>query len=99
MSFQSRCLDVSEKEFLFGTRKSLILGMRRFHFLSEASWKTVTFCICSFYFYFFHVIVLFHFLFNSHKLYISTNIDFSEAKRDELGKWKEMKVYLEVEDM
>ena len=29
--------------------------------------------------------------------YISTKLDFSEAK-DELKKWKKLKVYLEIED-
>ena len=32
------------------------------------------------------------------KLYISTKLDFSKAKGDELRKWKELKVYLEEED-
>ena len=32
------------------------------------------------------------------ELYISTKLDFSEAKGDELRKWKELKLYLEVED-
>ena len=32
------------------------------------------------------------------ELYISTNLDFSEAKGDELRKWKELDVYLAVEN-
>ena len=36
---------LDEKEFLFGTRKPLFLGMHRFHFPSEASWKAIAFCI------------------------------------------------------
>ena len=32
------------------------------------------------------------------ELYMSTKLDFSEAKGEELRKWKELKVYLEVED-
>ena len=32
------------------------------------------------------------------ELYISTKFDFSELKGDEQRKWKELKVYLEVED-
>ena len=32
------------------------------------------------------------------KLYISTKLDFSKTKGDEGRKWKELKVYLEVED-
>ena len=45
------------REFLFGARKSLLLGMHRFCFLSEASWKTY-FCFYSCYF--FHDIVVFY---------------------------------------
>ena len=32
------------------------------------------------------------------ELYISTKLDFSDAKGDELRKWKELKVYLEVDE-
>ena len=43
---RKRCIrpvKVTEKEFFFGARRPLFLGMHRFCFLLEASWETVTF--------------------------------------------------------
>ena len=40
-----------EEEFLFGTKKSLFLDMRRFRFLSEVSWETANFAFIYFIFY------------------------------------------------
>ena len=39
----------SEKEFPFGARKPIFLGVHRFRFLSRAFWKTVTFVFIYFF--------------------------------------------------
>ena len=54
-------IKASEEEFLFGAGKPLFLSIRRFHFLSEATWETVTYA-----FIFSLSYCLFSFLFNPH---------------------------------
>ena len=62
---QSWYVQVTGKEFLFGIKKSFFIGMRRFCFLSKTTWEIVIFVfiylfyLCSFDFFFFHVIVFY----------------------------------------
>ena len=43
----------TEREFLFGVRKPLFIGMHRFRVLSETSWETVTFAFLYYYLFYF----------------------------------------------
>ena len=54
-SVQVKVIKASEKEFLFGVKKPVILGMHQFRFLSEDPWETVSFAFILF----FPVIVFF----------------------------------------
>ena len=72
-SVKSRHVKSTEKEFLFGSRKPLFLGMRQFHFLSETSRGFVIFVFIylisySFYFLMLLFVLFFNFLFNPHTI-------------------------------
>ena len=48
LSVSAKVMKAYEEEFLFNARKLFFLDMHWFHFLSEASWETITFAFIYF---------------------------------------------------